>query len=711
MKFLACWKNQPEPLSPTQQQKLDELLYQQEVHAEKTLNRILLVLMLVIGVLAIINAVLVRFDPKALANFVGFAALLAYNVVLFLLLRRGLYRPFIKFVTTSINVTVISLVIFAYSLDSGWVHTLRTMTILSYMLPIVMAGFYQSPAVPIYAGVLTAVQYSALFLYAAFFTSVEFSVNEDFTRHTVNWSNMVWIVQVFLMLGAIMSGLGMVMRRVLTRSIRSEAQTMFVQEASELKTAFFINIAHETKTPLTLIGNYLAKYIKKKGEDADLRIIRRNVDRLRKTMIDFLDAEKLERGQLFYDNTMAVDLSAMTRELAALFGSLAGEKGQVLTTDIEDGVVVRMDPAGLERIVNNLLENAIKYTGTGGRLSVAVTRDGDMARLVVSDDGIGMSAEQLDNVFNAYHQVTHRKRNIQGIGMGLNIVKRVLDQGDGTIDVTSAPGEGSTFSVDLPLATHGPDETIYSVESGALPVDVIPGTERVEDSGVEAGRINLLVVEDNSELLAYLRDELSASCNVFVAVNGREALDRLRDLPGLDCILTDVMMDEMDGYQFHEAVSRLEQWKTVPFIFLTARTVREEKIETLYRGAVDYINKPFDIDEVRAKITAIVDNARRHRDDVKQRIIDGFEEMVRTIDDPATDNVDERAARVSAVCRRLGLSDRETEIALLLTDGFEAKEIADQLEVSVATVRKHIQNIHAKAGVNNRAGLLKVLLP
>ncbi|MBN1546094.1 MAG: response regulator [Syntrophaceae bacterium] len=468
------------------------------------------------------------------------------------------------------------------------------------------------------------------------------------------------------------------------------------------RTDYFINLAHETKTPLTLISNYLKKYIQKQGMDQDLSIISKNIEKMKQDMISFLDYEKLEKGQEFYDHGNISDFSRILANSVQLFTETAAQKQIEITTDIKKKILVMADPYAIDRIIYNLLDNALKYTNPGGCISIALSAAAKEVSFSVTDTGIGISEEQQKSIFKSYYQITHEKRNIQGIGMGLNIVRRIVDDLGGSIEVASTPGKGSAFIVRLNRLDGEPGSG-----KNALAADTVNQFQPREDTKIpvvnipDSRRSNLLIIEDNPDMLAYLCDALGDDYNVYGARNGRQALDILENKPGIQLVISDVMMDVMDGYTFYDELKKDERYESLPVIFLTAKSIQKERIDALKRGVVDYICKPFDIEELKAKIHSIIHITESQFERTKQALI-------RQIVNTSKNRLHEAdfSCQFDIKCRESNLSEREKEIVLLLFDGRQNKEIAHTLAISINTVKTHITSIYKKCGAQNKIELM-----
>lgn len=475
-----------------------------------------------------------------------------------------------------------------------------------------------------------------------------------------------------------------------------------IEEASALKTRYFINVAHETKTPLTLIGNYLDRYSKRVGPSEELRIVKENFDLLRESMILYLDVEKFGKGAVIYTPNIVCDLSDILSMKMPLFQDEARRKARNLTIETGNAIRITADPLAIERIIYNLFDNALKYTNDHDNISIELSSDQQLAILTVSDSGIGISDSDLPRIFDLYYQSSGSKRNETGFGMGLYIVKQTVDSLHGTIDVQSKFGQGTTFTIKLPLA--GGVLTGEKLSKAVISVPPKKAIIRSEENEFQAGRKNILVVEDNQDMLRYLKDELCQQYNVFVASDGGAALSLLKTSPRPDLILSDVMMDGMDGFEFYRQVNKDAALGLIPFIFVTARSNNDEKLEMLRQGVSDYIFKPFLMDELKAKMTSVLKNSEIHR---KAGLQDAINAIHQQFESPAKTELskwDYFAVRA----RDFELTERQIEVIKLVEQGLEYKQIADALNISQKTVHRHIQILFEKFRVHNKLELLKI---
>ena len=387
-------------------------------------------------------------------------------------------------------------------------------------------------------------------------------------------------------------------------------------EMDRAKTAFFSNVSHEFRTPLTLILGLLGQL--SQTEDARMASLaggaRRNALRLLKLVNTLLEFSRLEAGRS--DVTFSeTDLSALTIDVASSFRSAIETVGLgfFVEADLEEPAFV--DASMWERILLNLLSNALKFT-FNGEIRVTLRRVGDVAELSVSDTGVGIPAEELPQLFERFHRVRGAaSRTHEGTGIGLALVRDLAALHGGTVEVESVVDVGTTFRVRIPLgsahldasridaresATYASaaEQYLADVESTVAAGETAPATLRTTGA-----RERVLLADDNADLRAYVGGILSERYDVTSVRNGREALVAAQS-GSFQLIVSDVMMPEMDGFEFMAAVRADDRIAGTPFIMLSARAGEEAALEGLLAGADDYIVKPFSSDELLARVYA-----------------------------------------------------------------------------------------------------------
>jgi DNA-binding NarL/FixJ family response regulator len=285
------------------------------------------------------------------------------------------------------------------------------------------------------------------------------------------------------------------------------------------------------------------------------------------------------------------------------------------------------------------------------------------------------------------------------MGLGLPIVMGIVNQLGGTLQIEEDTGEGTSFAIVIPRVA-GPEVK----KGGVKPRQHVSSSADTPESFIEEESFSvekqtILLVEDNVQLLSLLRSSFAAEYNVWCARNGKRAMEILSSKTKPEVIVSDVIMDELDGFALLEQVSKNERWKSIPFIFLTAKTEKEEKLKALSGGAVDFITKPFAIEELVAKIKSIL----RHRSAQKESDIKDIEKKISHVLRQGD------AKDIRSVLEKYDLTQKERKIIELLHLGLQYKEISDKINLSIAAVRKRVHGIYRKFNVQNRTELFLVI--
>ncbi|MEW1952653.1 ATP-binding protein [Terrabacter sp. NPDC080008] len=418
-----------------------------------------------------------------------------------------------------------------------------------------------------------------------------------------------------------------------------------LEELDAAKTDFFANVSHELRTPLTLIAGPVNDALAADGLEPDQRqrfeLIRRNTERLTGLVDRILDLTRVEAGAV-EPHWVEADIEELTTGVAANFRPAierAGLEFEVVADEVEHAVYVDVDM--FERVVLNLLSNALKFTPRG-RISLRLESRDDGYAVSVTDTGIGIAEKNLDLVFDRFRQLgrVDDRRSREGAGIGLSLVRQLVDLLGGTIDVASTEGEGSTFTVSLPWgepASHEAlrpsirprsaesfileastwvvrDDVAARMEAGA-PEAAASTSGSTSDAAAGTGvRPTLLVVEDNHDMRDYIARHVVSDYDVVSVRDGVEALEQLRsDRPSI--VLADVMMPRMDGITLVREIRADPSLRDLPVVLLSARAGAEASSTGLLEGADDYVVKPFDPQELRARLAAnLVRSRSRSRD-------------------------------------------------------------------------------------------------
>ncbi len=419
-----------------------------------------------------------------------------------------------------------------------------------------------------------------------------------------------------------------------------------LHEIDNLKTRFFANISHEFRTPLTLILGpvearlgALAPLPDEHPDKRDFKLMHRSARRLLTLINQLLDLSKLEAGSLKLEPTEG-NLLGFLKALVYSFSSLAESRQIVLTFHSERTALPAMfDRDKVEKVVTNLLANALKFTPEGGTVAVtvstlstgatAVTRTGlapaaqqQFIVITIADTGIGIPADRLGKIFDRFYQVdASNTREHSGTGIGLALTQELVHLQGGTIHVQSEEGKGTRFTVRLPLqevqgageALLAPDDLVSepTPRRAGAPADAAPLTPPAPPVDMNAPL--LLIVEDNEEVRHYIHDVFAAEYRILEARNGEEGLKKALELvPNL--VITDLMMPKMDGMELCRRLKTDERTSHIPVVLLTARASVESRLGGLETGADDYLTKPFHVHELQLKVRNLVAGRQQLRE-------------------------------------------------------------------------------------------------
>jgi len=472
-------------------------------------------------------------------------------------------------------------------------------------------------------------------------------------------------------------------------------------ELDRAKTAFFSNVSHEFRTPLTLMLGPLQDLLSRSQTHLtptakeQLELANRNGARLLRLVNTLLDFSRIEAGR-YQAVYQATDLAGFTSELASVFRSATEKAGLQLVVDCPNlGEPVYVDRDMWEKIVLNLISNAFKFTFEG-EIAVSLERVGDFAELRVRDTGVGIPPEAIPRLFERFHRVPNtRSRTHEGTGIGLALVQELVKLHGGFIRVESRLGKGSTFIVSIPFGQDhladsqlGGARSLASTALGAkpfveealrwLPDDQREAAETISEHELLAvpcppsaeltSAPRILVVDDNADMRQYLARLLGEHYKVECAPDGQAALESARKHPP-NLILSDVMMPVMDGFELLAAVRGDERTRRIPVVLLSARAGEESRVEGLRAGADDYLIKPFSARELLARVSARLEISR-----LQNELAESLEEQVRA----RTTQLELRTAELLRQAEDI----RHLSAQLLQTQDEERRHVARELHDS-----------------------------
>lgn len=386
------------------------------------------------------------------------------------------------------------------------------------------------------------------------------------------------------------------------------------RELDDLKTQFFANVSHELRSPLALVLGPLSKCLSDptlpEARQRDLHMVERNARLLHHHVDDLLDIAKLEAGRMLMQYAQ-VDLARLLRFVASHFESLAEEKRIDYRIQAPEQLPAQVDAEKYHRIILNLLSNALKFTPDGGTIEVTLRGHNGQAVLTVQDNGPGIPIAMRDVVFERFRQLDGgNKRRHGGTGLGLAIVKEFTLLHGGTAKITDQPDGGAAFIVTLPLIA--PTDAFVAPSPPLL--EIIPPLAPAKPPAVTVADKTdaplVLVVEDNADMNAFIREVLAPHYRVAAAHDGQEGLEKALALRP-DLIVTDVMMPGMSGDQMAVTLRRNPEMNDVPIIMLTAKADDTLRDQLLRHAAQDYLHKPFSVDELLARVDGLVTEWRR----------------------------------------------------------------------------------------------------
>lgn len=479
------------------------------------------------------------------------------------------------------------------------------------------------------------------------------------------WWKTIWALLSYVLIVL----LGVYLLNKITRTRIKEKQLvanernnrLLEKELNEKKLQFFTNISHEFRTPLSLIISPLEDIIKNDSSILPERIkekhntIHKNTNRLYRLINELLDFRKLELDKVRI-KVRELNLVSFTKSVASHFKEEAFIKNIHLSidTDIQD-ITVCADESMLEKIIFNILSNAFKVTPEGGAITIDLSAKEDLVSLplanekekikaieiAISDTGPGLKQDQVDKIFKRFYQVDNlNKTYYGGTGIGLEVVQNFVKLHKGKIKVKSEVGTGTIFTIVLPASGEYFNESERLLERVEDQVQkeenfIIPaGTSETiveEEEKVNVTSHTLLIVEDNTELRNYLKNELKTQYKILLAKNGKEGLQLAKEfLP--DIIMTDVIMPEMDGFMFCKHIKSDIKTSHIPLLMLTAKTRIENRKEGIEMGADAYMVKPFDVGLLKLRLSQLITS--------RQLIFNKYFSVISDADNKTTTSID-----------------------------------------------------------------------
>jgi DNA-binding NarL/FixJ family response regulator len=445
----------------------------------------------------------------------------------------------------------------------------------------------------------------------------------------------------------------------------------------------YFDLAHQTKTPLTLINNYFEEYVSRHGLSNEMIIVKKNIDQLNEVIHNYFNKLYSSIDKDYAQDVEITDINELIEySVQTLTKNDADAKNKFNLYLEENHIRIDKYP-NLDTIMLKLLTVGLSLSTGNKTIQVKQKKyeNNIFIELVLDDVFINdteitkMFSRKIDNPFDSSEPID------------MAVVKEQVEDFSGAIRCVSSVN-GTSFQMSLPGSS----------------VDIIQNKTIINDSRSlkpnELGRI--LLVDDSEEMIYYLNLKLQEHYEVTTAINGKDALEKLKEIRRPDLIISDIMMDQMDGMTFYKELRSDNRLNSVPFIFLTAKSSKSETLEGLESGAVDYITKPFDFKELKLKVESIISQHKRFRENIVNSAIRAINEEL----DAPTDNSNAKSELNYA---SFSLTSREIDIVERIKLGDTNKQIAQELHIAETTVAKHVRNIFEKTSVKNRIDLINKL--
>lgn len=432
------------------------------------------------------------------------------------------------------------------------------------------------------------------------------------------WYSTIWayIIYVILAIGIIILAIYYYIDRqkqkMYVSQIKQEAERQY--QLNEMKLRFFTNISHDFRTPLSLIITPLEAFMSdeaNKSSEKYLRPVYKNAVRLLNLINQILDFRKIDvNGAVL--NLSYGDIVAFVRDICSSFTLFAEDTAKTLSFNSSvAGENMYFDKDKVTKIMMNLLSNSFKFTKPKGKVTVDMNISGDEIVISVADDGPGIPDSDKSKIFDRFYQTESMPADYTGSGIGLHIVKEFVKLHNGSVTVTDNHPTGSVFTLRLPIIKTNPDPEKETVEVKEDEENII--------SGVDDGQPNLLLVEDNTDFLEFMKDQLSGTYRVTTATNGAEALNIL-EKQDVNIIISDIMMDGIDGLELCRRVKSDLSTSHIPVILLTAKALAEDEMRGFECGADDYITKPFNMSILFHRIKKILSESIKSQKRFKEKL-------------------------------------------------------------------------------------------
>ncbi|WP_417197831.1 response regulator [Bizionia sp.] len=497
---------------------------------------------------------------------------------------------------------------------------------------------------------------------------------------------------IFASIAALLVGLFIILWLV-NKQKRKKAQVQMAlekeQEINQLRTKFLGNIAHEIRTPLTLVSGNLNLALENLDNTTkakkNLQVALDNTKKITDDANEVLELLKFE-GQKMTLNEVTVPLRTSLERIVFSFHSMAQIKAIEISynSNISINIFVTTDIVKVEKIINNLLSNAIKYAPSNSKIVINDAFNNNVLSISVTDFGEGIKYDEQKKIFERFYQSDNASK-VGGIGIGLALSKEFAEFLNGSLTVDSKLGQGCTFTLKVPLQVS---ENITENVTNKIP-------QKLSSHNNSTTKEHILIVEDNPQMATYLKELLEDIYNCDVAFNGEEALHLLKTKT-YSLITSDIMMPKIDGFELREKINTTEKHKYTPFIFISAKTLEADKIKGFSLGIADYIVKPFNKNELIARIKNLLKNKasrikwQLENTDQLSTTESSDQKLLRKIETYIIENLDNDDFKIKELADYVGYSQRQ--LARIMKQYTGMSPVKFILEIRLQKAFAYLQN-------------------
>lgn len=462
------------------------------------------------------------------------------------------------------------------------------------------------------------------------------------------------------------------------RRLKARHNIRFREELNRAKLDYFTNVSHEILTPLTIIS-CTADNMETQGVsfDKQSKILKSNVEKLKRLIQQMLDFRKMDMGKMQLNVTYGDIKGFITVICQTGFQSLARKKNITLSMHFSaDELYGYLDFDKLDKVLYNLLSNALKYTPKNKQVRVSAQKiqkeRGDFLQLKIEDEGVGISSKETDKIFTRFYN-NKESKGVESNGIGLSLTRDLVNLHHGTITVESVPGEGSCFTVELPIGKgfYHMDEPIVEVVDEELPDLATASSVFYED----AGKYSILLVDDNTELLYLLKEMFGKGYQVITATSGKQAWEKLNGNE-VDIVISDVMMPDENGWEFCKRIKSDIRFSHIPVIILTAKNGTDDRVSSYEVGADGYVAKPFDLKVLSARVDNLIKSYKMRQEAFRK-------EQNLSLESLTDQSVDKKF--IQSIMDRVMEHIEEPE--------FDLEKLASEMNMSKSTLYRKIKSI------------------